>query len=115
MANALCDDHVGEDHPPRCSLCESLSIEYALLKIDLPQTAKTPGVVENDSHHASSSRVVWQGMNCAWAECVRCNFDGPLHYGLLCHGQALIDLEQHTARHRNIPTHPTTTQRSIDV
>ena len=115
MANALCDDHIGENHPPRCSLCESLLIEYSLLKIDLPQTAKTPGVVENDSHHASSSRVVWQGLDCAWAECGRCNFDGPRRYGLLCHGQALIDLEQHTARHRNISTHPTTTQRSTDV
>ena len=97
---ALCDDHVGEDHPPRCSLCESLSIEYALLKIDPPRV---------DPDHA---RVEWLGMDCAWAACGRCNYDGPLRHGILCHGQALIDLEQHTARHRIISTHPTTTQRS---
>ena len=100
MANALCDDHVGEEHPPRCSLCESLSIEYALLKIDPPRV---------DPDHA---RVEWLGMDCAWAACGRCNFVGPRRYDSLCHGQALIDLEQHTARHRNITTHPTTTQRS---
>ena len=100
MSDALCDDHVGEDYPPRCSLCESLSIEYALLKLDRPRV---------DPDHA---RVEWLGMDCAWASCRRCNFDGPRRYGLLCHGQALIDLEQHTARHRNIPTHSTTTQRS---
>ena len=101
MANALCDDHVGEDHPPRCSLCESLSIEYALLKIDLPQV---------DPDHAL---VEWLGMDCAWAACGRCNYDGPLRYGLLCHGQATIDLEDHTSRHRTIPTYPKhTTQRS---
>ena len=100
MAGARCDDHVGEDHPPRCGLCESLSIEYALLKIDLPQV---------DPAH---TRVEWLGMECAWARCGRCNFDGPRRYGLLCHGQALIDLEQHTARHRNISTHPNTTSRS---
>ena len=110
---ALCDDHVGENFPPRCGVCESLSIEYSLLKIDLPQTAKPPGVVENDSHHASSSRVVWQGTDLAWAACVRCNFEGPRRYGFLCHGQAAIDLEQHTARHRNSQPHTThTTQRS---
>ena len=100
MANALCDDHVGEDHPPRCGLCESLSIEYALLKIDPPRV---------DQDHA---RVEWLGMDCAWAACGRCNYDGPLHYGILCHGQALTDLEQHKARHRNISTYPNTTQRS---
>ena len=99
MANALCEDHIGENHPPRCSLCESLSIEYALLKIDPPRV---------DPDHA---RVEWLGMDCAWAACGRCNFDGPLRYGLLCHGQALIDLEQHTARHRNISTHPNTTSK----
>ena len=100
MANALCDDHIGENHPPRCSLCESLSIEYALLKIDLPQV---------DQDHA---RVEWLGIDCAWAACGRCNFEGPRRYGLLCHGQAAIDLEEHTARHRNIPTHPNTISRS---
>ena len=100
MNGARCDDHVGEDHPPRCSLCESLSIEYALLKIDLPQV---------DPDHA---RVEWLGMDCAWAACGRCNYDGPLHYGILCHGAALIDLESHVARHRNISTHPNTTSRS---
>ena len=100
MTDALCDDHIGENHPPRCSLCESLSIEYALLKIDLPQV---------DQDHA---RVEWLGMDCAWAACGRCNYDGPLHYGILCHGAALIDLESHVARHRNISTHPNTTSRS---
>ena len=100
MTDALCEDHIGENHPPRCSLCESLSIEYALLKIDPPR-------VEPDY-----ARVEWLGMDCAWAACGRCNYDGPLRYGILCHGQALIDLEQHTARHRTISTHPTTTQRS---
>ena len=97
---ALCDDHVGNPHPPRCALCESLSIEYALLKIDVPQV---------DPDHA---RVEWLGMDRARAMCRRCNYDGPLRFGLLCHGQALIDLEQHTSRHRSISTHPTTTQRS---
>ena len=112
MANALCDDHVGEDHPPRCSLCESLQADYAFMHIDFPQSIQSSGVIENDSHHASSSRVVWLGIDCAWAACGRCNFDGPRHYGLLCHGQALIDLEQHASRHRNIPTHPNTISRS---
>jgi len=97
MSDALCDDHVGNPHPPRCALCESLSIEYALLKIE-------PARV--DPGHA---RVVWEGMDFAWATCGRCNYDGPRRFGFLCHGQAAIDLEQHMARHRNIPT---TTQRS---
>ena len=101
MTDALCDDHVGNPHPPRCALCESLSIEYALLHIEPPQV---------DPDYA---RVEWLGIDCAWAACGRCNFDGPRRYGLLCHGQALIDLEQHTSRHRSIPTYPnTTTQRS---
>ena len=102
MTAALCDDHIGEDHPPRCSLCESLSIEYALLHIEPPRV---------DPDHA---RVVWSGIDCAWAACSRCGFDGPRRYGLLCHGQALIDLEEHTARHRTIPSHlnTPTTQRS---
>ena len=104
MVEVRCDDHVGEVHPPpRCSLCESLQADYAFHKIDPPRV---------DPDHA---RVEWLGMECAWAACGRCNFEGPRRYGLLCHGQAAIDLEQHTARHRTIPTHSTTTQRSIDV
>ena len=104
MVEVRCDDHVGEVHPPpRCSLCESLQADYAFLKLDRPRV---------DPDHA---RVEWLGIDCAWAACRRCGFDGPRRYGILCHGQALIDLEQHTARHRNIPTHPTITQRSIDV
>ena len=103
MSEVRCDNHQGENYPPRCSSCESLQADYAFHKIDLPRV---------DPDHA---RVVWQGMDQAWAECRRCGFDGPRRYGLLCHGQALIDLEQHTARHRNISTHPTTTQRSTDV
>lgn len=113
MGTVRCDDHVGEDHPPRCGLCESLSAEYALLKITSPQSGKRDAFIENDSQHASRARVEWLGMDCAWAACGHCNYDGPLHYGILCHGQALIDLEQHTARHRNSQTHTThTTQRS---
>ena len=61
MVDVRCDTHQGENYPPRCSLCESLSIEYALLKIDPPR----------------------------------------------------VELEQHTARHRNSQIHTThTTQRS---
>ena len=97
---ALCDEHVGNPHPPRCSLCESLQADYAFLGIEPPR-------VEPDY-----ARVEWIGMDCAFAACGKCNFDGPLRYGILCHGQALIDLEQHKARHRNISTHPNTTSRS---
>ena len=100
MTAALCEDHIGENHPPRCSLCESLSIEYALLKIDPPR-------VEQDY-----ARVESLGSECQWAACGRCNFDGPLRRGVDAHTLALTDLEQHTARHRIISTHPTTTQRS---
>ena len=97
---ALCDEHVGNPHPPRCALCESLQADYAFLGIEPPRVEPDYALVE------------WIGMDCAFAACGRCNYDGPLRYGLLCHGQALIDLEQHTARHRTISTYPTTTQRS---
>ena len=100
MMDALCEDHIGENHPPRCGLCESLQADYAFHKIDLPRV---------DPDHA---RVVWQGMDRAKAVCRRCNYDGPLRLGLLCHGQALIDLEKHTSRHRTISTHPNTISRS---
>ena len=110
MAVGLCDEHVGEDRAPRCSLCESLQADYVFHKIALPRV--DPGVIENDSHLASSARVVWLGNDFAWAECVRCNFEGPRHFGFLCHGQALIDLEDHVSRHRNISSQTTTTQRS---
>ena len=97
MSEVRCDNHQGENYPPRCSLCESLQADYAFHKIDLPRV---------DPDHA---RVVWQGMDQAWAACGRCNFEGPRRYGLLCHGQAAIDLEQHTDRHRNSQPHTTHT------
>ena len=100
MNGARCDDHVGEDHPPRCSLCESLQADYAFLNIEPPR-------VEQDY-----ARVESLGSESQWAACGRCNYDGPLHYGVDARTLALSDLEQHTARHRNISTHPNTTSRS---